>query len=307
VPTGAATITSTNSITLSAYADTLYGYRFYKICRTASSGTPASTGVIATGAGKSFIDTGLSGDGSTCATTYASNTTILSPLPCLASFSPGGNSMPGAPCGIDAPPLSPHTIDDEMTEQFGSPGDANNPFWTQINPGAATYTWTGGTISIAATGSSADSLRCMFHAIPSTPFGIVTAAYYNTTRTGNVMPMLAFRESATGKIVAISAQIQTAGNSSMFVYSRWTSPTVNSVYTPSTVAMTNYQPIYLKVGYDGTNTEYQYSPDGLVYMTSTTEAKNAFFTTAPDQVGVCNDAFAGTSAVEFDYIRQVAF
>lgn len=306
VSTGAATITSVNSITLSAYADTLYGYRFYKVCRTASSGTPATVGAIATGAGKAFIDTGLSGDGSNCASVFSTNTTVLSPIPCLASFSPGGNSMPGAPCGIDAPPLSPDSTNNENTEQFGAPGDANNPWWTLINAGAATFSWTGGTLAIA-NAAGVDQLNCVFRTAASTPYGYVTNVAYNVTIGGNVTANLALRESATGKIVTIGGQIQNGGNSGRLIVAHFTNATTNSSFTPVSTAVWVPNPIYIKVGYDGTNTEYKWSADGLVYTNGLTEAKTAFFTTAPDQVGLCLEAPSGTGSVEYDYLRKVTF
>jgi len=297
--TGNATLSNTNNNLITAYGDTLYGYRCFNVYRTVGG---ATQGKIITCGGKAVKDTGLAADGTTAPT---GNTTILDATGLTRPNQPC-NSLPHTADGIDALPCSPAALNDEFSETFGSPGDVNDGFWTQINAGSATYTYTNGTISIAGTGAAGDSLHCLFHAIPSTPFAFVSSVYYNTTFTGNNLSFLAFRESATGKIVTVGPQIQNGGNSAMIVSAKWTSPTVNSVYNHSTVAFTS-QPYLMKIGYDGTNTEYMYSPDGIIYTTALTEAKNAFFTTAPDQYGVCLDAFGGTSASEFDYIRQTTY
>lgn len=294
-----ATVTNANAtlssspITLSGYGDTLYGPRCYNVYRTV--GGP-SQGKVATCVGKKWIDTGGAGDGTTATNT---NTTQLDALG-LTSPLPGCNKIPGAPYGIDGTPCTPNALDDEFTWTSGVPGDSNTPQWIQINKGAATFTMTGGMLSLSNS-AAVDALNCVFQSTPSTPYTFVALTYYSATLLGNSTANMAFRESATGKIVAVGPQLQN-GSSLRFVIGKWTSATVNSTFSSGPGATPN--PVYLRLSNDGTTTTYSWSSDGIVYSTLLSEAKGTFFTTGPDQVGVCLEAPAGTGVADYDYFRR---
>lgn len=300
VATGNATLTSTNSITLSAYADTLYGYRCYNIYRTSSSGTPSTTGLIANCVGKKFIDSGLAGDSTTGPST---NTTVL--YPNIGDPTNACNVVPSAPHGIDGPPCAPKANNDEMTATFGAPGDTNDGFWTRVNGASTTYTWTNGMLTISqASGVGSDTLVCVFRPITvSAPYTFVASWYDNFSPSVRGMSFLAFRESATGKIVSVGRFVAAATSSGDIVVGKWTSATVNSSFPITGNPTSAPNPFYGQIQNNGTNTIYSWSADGVTYTTALSEAKNAFFTTAPDQYGLCLNP-NGIGNMDIDYVRE---
>lgn len=96
---------------------------------------------------------------------------------------------------------------------------------------------------------------------------------------------ICFRESATGKIVANTFR----GNRN-FVVSSFDSPT--SVNTNISYASWRVNGlVWLQIEHTGTDLYYRRSIDGEHFMQQYTQAKNAFFTTEPDQAGIfINDA-----------------
>jgi len=290
IATGNATLSSSNSINLKTYADTLYGYRCYNIYRTASAGTPASVGLIANCAGKSFIDTGLTGDTTTAPST---NTTALDANGLLRPTN-ACNTIPLSPNDIDAVPCSPDATNDEFGHTFGALGDVNDGMWTWVNQNSATATLTNGMVSISGAPGS-EQQQCLFQSAPgSTPYTYTTVGYNNVTIGGSSVINLAFRESATGKIVSIGSQIQNSSNSNKLLVGKWTNATTNSTFPVSGSTSSTTNPLYLRVQNTGANTVYSWSPDGVIYQTALSEAINAFFTSGPNQVGICLEAGSGT-------------
>lgn len=302
IATGAATLTSVNSITLKTYADTLYGYRCYNVYRTASAGTPSSTGLIANCVWKSFIDTGLAGDGTTAPNT---NTTALDANG-LTNPLPGCNKIPGSPYGIDGVPCTPNAMDEEFSWGNGTwaPGDANNPFWTWVNQNSATATLTNGMMVLTSPSrSGSDNLNCLVQAAPSTPYTFVTVLYNQTLFTFPVTDFyFGFRESATTKMVMEGND----ASNEKYIVARWNSPTSLSILSANGAAgyFSHFGYVYLKIQNDGTNLNFSTSSDGIQYIQQYTETKNAFFTTAPDQVGFCIDNKGGVSYMDIDYFRR---
>lgn len=305
VATGAATITSVNSITLSAYADTLYGPRCYNIYRTASAGTPSSTGLIGNCVWKSFIDTGLAGDSSTAPNT---NTTALDTNGVYDVVNPC-NSRPKAPAGIDGLPCSPKAMDDEFTYTFGAPGDANSPFWPWTNQNSATATLTNGVLALSSPsrGSTVtDNLNCLFQAVPTAPYTFVAAVSYinvvNSTQSNGGTGM--FFTDGT-KLESIGVQSLNSANNGKLMVTKWTNTTTfssNPVVSAQETTLNQY--IYFKLQNDSTNIIFSSSMDGVSYVTQFSEAKGAFLSTAPTKVGFCVDNSTGASVFDIDYFRR---
>jgi hypothetical protein len=306
--TGNATLTSVNSNLLTAYADTLYAYRNLSVYRVTGG---ATQGLIAAGVGKKFTDTGLAGDGST---PTAINTTALDQH-CLGSANPVGiNVIPGAPCGVDAPPTSPNALDDEMGASFGAPGDVNNTVWTWVTQGSCTASWTSGLISISCPTDAGAAYHCLMQTAPGTPYTFKGLSYWTNIPTANetgiVIAGVAFRESSTGKTIIFGAYSQNTNHPAEVAVSRYTGtgvsggPTTLSSQLPVGIAGTGISGNTYSIQNTGANTVYTYSSEGVVFPTVISEAKNTFFTTGPDQVGICVNAFAGATTLQSDYWRK---
>lgn len=309
IATGNATLTSSNAITIKAYADTLYGYRFYKICRTASAGTPSSTGVIATGAGKWFLDSGLAGDSTNCASTYASNTTILDQH-CLASALPAGiNVMPGVPCGVDSIPTSPNALDEECTGIFGTPGDTNNIYWTKVNFGSATTSWSNGNCVITTDTTSGTNFEGLAegNALPGTPYTFTAfVSLMEQSLSGGCV--FGLRESGTAKMMTMmlyqTQSVDTDGAGYSVFAVKWTSNTANSSIHFIRNSTDGY---YLRVQNDGTNINLSYSPatDGTTFKQLGTATIASSFTTGPDQLVMgANSAVTNPAICVYDWVRR---
>jgi len=94
---------------------------------------------------------------------------------------------------------------------------------------------------------------------------------------------LLLRESATGKLVQTAYQGQDP-TALVYTFRRNSSPTA-FVSSAATGALMPASPMFLRITYDGTTYTFYTSMDGLNWTGQLAEAKAAFFTTAPDQVG----------------------
>jgi len=295
---------ATGPITLSGYGDTEYGVRCWDIYRTASSGTPNTTGMIARCVGKSFKDNGLAGDGSSLP---VGNTTQLWPTPA----SPSCNIIIGQPMGIDAPPCSPNAADMEFTWTFGAPGDTNDGIWTWVNQNSSTAAWTNGVLALTLPDrASSANLNCLM-----TPVAAGTSytyeAYINdlpwpTAVNHNVG--LALYESGTSKFSVWALANGSGGGSGGFYWQvqNWTSTTAvgSSPFVGSANIVSNGS--YLKIQRSGSTLNYFASVDGVSFTNpSFTQSVTTPFTTAPDMIGFCGDAFVGKGTWDIDFLRRL--
>lgn len=311
IGTGNANLTTSNFINLSAYADTLYGYRFYKVCRTASAGTPSTTGVILSGAWKKVADTGLAGDGTNCATAYSANTTQLD-THCLASSLPTGiNVMPGTPCGVDAPPTSPVAANDEFTYGDGThqPGGVNYTDWTW-GATSATSLLTNGELTITTGTTTTTNYLISATALPATPYTFIVQMnelIFSSNSSGSHC-YLGLRESATGKMSDISlGNNQGSGTTAGSGGTYWAVLNWTNDSTFSAPFFQPYQPnqAYLQIQNDGTNLKYSFSNDGVSYKQFYSQTIVTPFTTAPNQLIIGGVGGAGVPVTcTYDYIRR---
>lgn len=311
IATGNATLNGTNFNNIKAYADTLYGYRYYKVCRTASSGTPSTTGVIATGAWKSVADQGLAGDGTNCASVYASNTTQLSAGGCIASALPSGvNVMPGAPCGVDAPPTSPNALDDELTYGDGTnlPGGTVYTDYTWLNQGSCTVALTNGELKFdcPSNGTNVVNARCLIKPLGSigTSYTITAFLDLNTTQATSINDSagIFLYESGSGKLSDMGIGLNAGSLDVVQNYSA-VGTISSTVFGGQPNQSTNGR--YIRIQRAGANLNYYSSPgtNGVVYDLLATQAVTSAFTTAPDNLAICMNAFNGPMTVTFDYVR----
>jgi len=296
IATSNATLSTSNYVKLTAYADTLYGYRFYIVCRTASAGTPSTTGVIASGVWKVFADTGQAGDGSNCASTYATNTTKLTDQCLSSSVNAGMNSMPGSPCGVDAPPATGiKTLSEEWTETFGAPGDTNNLQWTWIyQPASTTATLTGGELVMFTPASGTDNWAFLAESTPATPWTFEQVSQWmDYAGTGSAKAGLCVSDGTK----LISFAVGQGGNLAVTEYNNATSG-VAAPYSVQNFQTDGYKYFYIQD--DGANLNFKLSYDGVNIIQVYTQGHTSFLANT-SKIGPCINR-GGQMAV--DYLRE---
>ena len=261
--------------------------------------------MIARCVGKSFKDNGLGGDGSSLP---VGNTTQLWPTP----ISPSCNIILLQPGGSDAPPCVVVIYNNEYTNIFGTPGDANDGTVTLTSGSSPTWYWTNGEIGV--TGDSVGAARYNIAAQSmsglSAPWSFTTYLYFHSI-VGSACG-LGLRESATDKMSEfIIQQNQGLGGGGgaggvVFLVRNWT----NKTTLASTINFQNNQVpgVYLKIALSGTTLTYAYSYDNVSpFVTFLTQTLTTPFTTAPDQVGPTYSpaqAVAAGTVCRWDFIRQ---
>lgn len=300
---------SSSPITISAYADTVYGWRCANIYRTV--GGP-SQGLVGACVGKAFIDNGVAASAGSATNT---NTTAL-----IQTMNPtsGGCDYPsGSPQGVDGLPCSPNAYDSEFAHTFGTPGDANDGIWTtSINLSGTTAAWTQGMLSFA-TPVGTSTFKCLFKPFTSsTPYAFTALAWTTFGWNQGTNPSevaLALRESATGKMVFVG--IETDSTEHRIITQTDAGPSGTGTLTGTTTAtnvsvgtrITGTNPGSYRISNDGTTLHFWQSLTGATYTeVGTGTAVTSAFTTAPNQVGFCvqNNATGGTAIAEFDYLRK---
>lgn len=158
--------------------------------------------------------------------------------------------------------------------------------WTNQGGASVTVNPNGG-IFLKAPATASTTMRIRRLAAPSTPYTL-TAAF---------LPMLVgkdyheggllFRESGTSKISTLDFLSSNSGAPYPFQYhcAHWTNESsfgADSANAPMVFAGAVH---WFRISDDGTNLKYSVSHDGFNFLQLLSEARNAFFTTAPDQVG----------------------
>jgi hypothetical protein len=248
-----ATIANANavpSVLLTAYGDTLYGYRCYNIYVTADSGARTGVpGLIANCVWKKYLDTGTNGNSIAATNT---NTTALDPFGLTIPL-PGCNSIPKAPSGIDGPPCVPKAEDDEFTATFGF-ADAADPAFAGVNLGTSTATLTNGELIFSPQNVNAQDqarLLCM-PTYPTTPYTFVaTVSIIN----GGVSSFGGIGVTDGTKLLSL-----TSGSSAITV-GHWTNINNNFSSAPVNITIPHDQGLwtYLKLQDTGTNIVYSHS------------------------------------------------
>jgi len=160
-------------------------------------------------------------------------------------------------------------------------------------------------ITLASASRGSDNINCLVQTAPSTPYTFEALIYVNLSGAAGAVrfqPGMAFYESATGKFEVWGPNSIGTSN-----YSVWLNQWSNTTTIASTAFNNTYDmsvPALFKIQNDGTNLKYYSSPDGVNFIQQFSELKNAFFTTAPNQVGFCIDNNTGASAIDVDYWRR---
>ena len=161
--------------------------------------------------------------------------------------------------------------------------------FTWVNQDSATVTDRGGTILMNCPKRSAISIHAQEITAPSTPYTYIAAMRCAVcVASSDAKPTigLGFRESGTGKLVVIGLLQETFfEDAEQFRVLRLSGPTT-SVTAPKgpLEAIIGYDYLWLKVEADGTDITFYASADGVEWIELYSEAKNTYFTTAPDRV-----------------------
>lgn len=303
--TGNATLSNTNYNLLTGYDDTLYGYRGCNVYRTAGG---ATQGLIATNVGKAFRDTGLAGNG---ATPPSTNTSILDPT----GPSRGQNqcnSIFHSPEGVDAPPCTPTSVDDEFSHTFGTPADVNDGSLQWGTQNTATAAWTNGALAITPDTSANVEFVKQVAALPTAPYTFVTyvdLATFPAAPTGTACG-IGLLESGTNKIGSIEflniQNLSTATGSGGFAVIVRNTTVGGGAGSAITYLPYSVNQGYLKIQVTGGNIIYSFSPsgDGVSYVVAKSQALTVPFTTAPDTLILDAIGTGGTATCNFDYKRR---
>lgn len=172
--------------------------------------------------------------------------------------------------------------------------DPSLPAWAWVNQGIATLNTTNGVQTIATNqtgGALSVNLRTV--AAPAAPYTITATVIMQATRAITPRVGVAFRESATGRIVTFGGRDATE-----MCVEYWNSPTsFNGTLRNIDVGSAN-QLWFLRLRNTGTNLIFEFSTNGVTFEAFSTTTLNAFFATGPDQVGffVFNNATGGSVA-----------
>jgi hypothetical protein len=203
----------------------------------------------------------------------------------------------------DLPPATADALDDEFT------ASSLDVKWTWTNQGAATASLSNGCLHLAS-GVTTTQANLITQALPAgTTWRFRTKFGTSGTLTNNHGPALALRESGTGKIIHWGVMVNVGVLSWRVDY--WNSPTSynGTPYAPSGLASMPSAG-YLEIERNGSTLYFRYSSpgDGEGFQTLFSASLTAFFTTAPDQVGLLVHTLSTTIPITgvFDWFRRMA-
>lgn len=167
------------------------------------------------------------------------------------------------------------------------PPIAANFSW--VNQGTASVTSANGARTISGPGAAGTNCRVQVASAPGSTPWTCDALVSIITQNGSPRAGFILRESATGKMLSCGA-----GGAGTYVIDidRWASATsfstTSGAYSSTTPVFSNG--FWVRGADDGTNVKFFISPDGFTWVEIYSESRTAFFTTAPDQVGIFFDS-----------------
>jgi hypothetical protein len=166
--------------------------------------------------------------------------------------------------------------------------------WTWVNQGPATVIETGHAVFMTCPSVAGENIRALVKSLPAGTPTITVGLIPVTWRLNYCSLGLALRESATGKLV--SFMFDTYVSARQISGRRNTSPTAfasSMTATPYIAAPPTVW--YFRSQFTAAQYVFSWSLDGVNFLPYLTENKNAFFTTAPDQIGLMQMNNCGTS------------
>jgi len=211
--------------------------------------------------------------------------------------------------GPDVCPASPNTLNDEFDDTTGNSGTINglNARWSWMNQGSSTATFKGSKLVLyGPAASSQHQVRGIYVALPGSPPWEVEAKLSILDIGGQYGGGGIFlRESATGKLVCFHMQNETPWMVHIRNFNSFNN-SYNSDSKSTSEFGSLYYEFYAKINLTSTTLTYSFSPinNGVDFRTYVTTALTAFFTTAPDGIGIETVAYSQDSVTVCDYFRR---
>jgi hypothetical protein len=167
------------------------------------------------------------------------------------------------------------------------PADFDPTAWTWANQGSATITKVGRFSRLFSPTAGGENNRSLVTAAPATPYTFASLMAPNAMfpAAGQAWSGLTLKESGTGKLAAITLRSRSGPDLDIHVR-KLTNETTFSADGPTTGNVLTRGPIWFRIGDNGTNVTYEYSFDGVFWITLLSETRGTFFTTAPDSYGL---------------------
>jgi hypothetical protein len=212
------------------------------------------------------------------------------------------------PASTAAPhPDDPPAVADAMDDEFVA--GPLNARWAWRNQGTAAAVFAYDRVSITAPTNAGDSWRIIEQVLPAGTgryraklAGISEKWDQNYWGTGLVLV-----ESGTGKLIRFGPDYS---GSVRIGVQRWNSVTSFSVdsFSRGNLEPIDLRELHYEVEFTATQIIFRLSASGILYTEWYRENKNAFFTTAPDRIGIGVNTNNATwrATIAADYFRRVA-
>jgi hypothetical protein len=166
--------------------------------------------------------------------------------------------------------------------------------------GASVAVNANGGIYLLAPASASVQARLRKESAPGTPYTLTAALMFQLHNVDFQIAGIAFRENATGKLTSWGVLYEAGGALISREVRHWSSATSHNVPSSSIKNLSAGSGLqHLRMRFDGTDLFYDWSVDGERWIQQYTEAKAAFFTTAPDEIGfLVNDQGGSLAAAE---------
>lgn len=161
--------------------------------------------------------------------------------------------------------------------------------WSWTNQGTATVSQANSVVRLTAVANGSENLRIRSTTAPTTPYTI--RAFINPNPMYQIdfhLAGICLRESATGKVVSCVFQTRGTGIPIFSWRKNTNATTISTGGNSSSLGYTSGMCLFIGDAGVGGNITLKFGFDGLLANATAllTEARNTFFTTGPDQVGI---------------------
>ncbi len=187
---------------------------------------------------------------------------------------------------LDAPPASPGSLDDEFD------AGSLDPSWSWLNQGSTTISFERSHAILYQATHAGESVSAIIKSAPGTPWQVTAEVqvelHVSKFATGYWKTGLILYDSVSGRLYSFGLASQAASvvkvdrfnNPTSFSANQFQSDTLGSAYPRG-------GKVYLRAEDDGSNIKFSMSFGGLRFSQLYSEARTAFLTNGPDNVGLC--------------------
>lgn len=245
------------------------------------------------------------GDGSIVVDDYDPRNLVLTVPSSGSSFEPWAT-------GLDTIPVSPDAMDDEFNDE-----SFDSVKWTWINQGGATVQEDSASLEhliLHTPANSGDQYRLLYQTLPGGTWKFRAKVFARMPDLNFAHAGIFVRDSVGGKFYAFGPLY--ASGQSLLIQA------MNSVSsyggTPSSLARSFDQYVYLEIEYNSTNLIFRWAPSFLpwspfsfsqnpAFTVALTVAPGSFLGVVPDQIGIMGDSNSGQPVDTYvDWFRRIA-